>query len=116
MCVPQVRRSLDHRPHSKLSLFLQLFLGPPVDSTCMPHAVNIINTSTKWSDAQPLVEREKQFERGCMTFPDFYSLPRTRNINYNIQNIQHFFTFLAPRNLNPTTLELVFLLNQRISI
>ena len=43
MGVPQVRRSLDHRPHSKLSLFLQLFLGPPVDSTCMPHAVSIIN-------------------------------------------------------------------------
>ena len=51
-----------------------------------------------------------------MTFPVFYSLPRTRNINYNIQNMQHFFTFLAPRNLNRTTLELFFSLNQRLSI
>ena len=41
-----------------------------------------------------------------MTFPDFDSLPRTRNTNYNIHNIQHFFTFLAPRNLNRRTLEL----------
>ena len=31
--------------------------------------------------------------------PDFYSVPRTRNINYNKQNMQHLFTFLAPRNL-----------------
>ena len=46
----------------------------------------------------------------------FDSLLRTRNINYNIQNMQHFFTFLAPRNLNRTTLELFFSLNQRLSI
>ena len=48
--------------------------------------------------------------------PIFDSLPRTRNINYNIQNMQHLFTFLAPRNLNRTTLELFFSLNQRLSI
>ena len=51
-----------------------------------------------------------------MTFPDFDSLPKTRNINYNIQNMQHLFTFLAPRNLNQRTLELFFSLNQRFII
>ena len=51
-----------------------------------------------------------------MTFPDFDSLSKTRNINYHIQNVQHFFTFLAPRNLNRKTLKLFFSLNQRLSI
>ena len=44
------------------------------------------------------------------------SLPRTRNMNNNIQNMQHFLTFLASRNLNRTTLELFFSLNQWFSI
>ena len=35
----------------------------------------------------------------------FDSLPRTRNINYYIQNMQHLFTFLAPRNLNWTSID-----------
>ena len=30
--------------------------------------------------------------------------------------MQHLFTFLAPQNLNPKTLELFFSLNQRLSI
>ena len=51
-----------------------------------------------------------------MTFSDFYSIARTRNINYNVQKMQHLFTFSAPRNLNRKTLELFFSLNQRLSI
>ena len=47
-----------------------------------------------------------------MAFPDFLIL----FLGHNTQNMQHLFTFLAPRNLNRKTLELFFSLNQRLSI
>ena len=45
-----------------------------------------------------------------------HSQNNTFSLLHNIQSMQHFFTILAPLNLNRTTLELFLSLNQRLSI